>query len=141
VVRSIKIFKTESMAAESREAFGRESSVSRGQTRPCDENPVVAPPDLKDKDTDSSPPLGSRKVTFLDSPPSPISATPPRIKRRSLSPEARVQGRLTPESEREQAVQQDQKQPQPWPSSRRRSRTLDPSQRLQGLGPIKDKSD
>ena len=121
-----------------RKDLGGKLSVSQGKIRPPDENPIVAPLDLKDKDTGSSPPLGSRKVTFLDSPSSPFPSTPPRIKRRSLSPEARVQERLTPESETEQTVQ---KQPQPLPSSRRRVRTLDPSQRLQGLGPIKDKSD
>ena len=113
--------------------------MSCGETRPCDENfeTVVTPQDPKDKDT-GSPPLGSRKVTFLDSPPSPIPATPPQIKRRSLSPEVRVQDRLTPKSETEQIIQ-DQKQPLPWPS-KRRTRTLDPSQRLQGLGPVRDKS-
>jgi len=119
----------------------RESSVNLGQTRPCDENPetVVTPPDPKDKDTGFSPPLGSRKVTFLDSPPSPpLPAASPQIKRRSLSPESRVQERLTPpESEQEQ---KDRKQAQPWPSSRRRTRALDPSQRLQNLGPSKDES-
>ena len=115
-----------------------------GQTRPCEVNPetLVAPPDSKDKDTGFSPPLGSRKVTFLNSPPSSLPAAPPRIKRNSLSPEARVQERLTPaESEKEQTVKQEQKQAQPWSSSRRRTRTLDPSQRLQGLGHMKDKSD
>ena len=117
-----------------------------GQTRPCDANPetVVAPSDPKDKDIIGfSPPLGSRKVTFLDSPPSsPLpAAAPPRIKRRSLSPESRVQERLTPpESEKEQMLQKQASQP--WPSSSRRTtRTLDPSQRLQGLAPTKDKSD
>ena len=115
--------------------------MSCGETRPCDENPetvVVAPLDQKDKDR-GSPPLGSRKVTFLDSPTSPCQSTPPRIKRKSLSPEVRVQERLKPESEVEQR-EEDQKQPEPWPS-RRRTRTLDPSQRLQDLGPIRDKSD
>merc|ERR1719445_3028964 len=104
--------KTESMAAESRKDLGGKLSVSRGKIRPPDENPVVAPLDLKDKDTGSSPPLGSRNVTFLDSPSSPFPSTPPRIKRRSLSPEARVQERLTRESETEQTVQE---QPQPLP--------------------------
>ena len=114
------------------------TSVTPKETEPQCENADRSLAGQKEKDT-SSPPLGSRRVTFLDSPQSPFPVSPPRGKRLSLSPEARVQERLTPESKREVAVQ-DQIQPTPWPS-RRRSRTLDPSQRLQGLGPMKDKTD
>ena len=57
----------------------------------------LAPLSSKDKDTTYSPPLGSRKVTFLDSPSSPDPPPTFRsVNRRSLSPEARVQERLSP---------------------------------------------
>ena len=102
----------------------------------------LAPLSSKDKDTTYSPPLGSRKVTFLDSPslpdPPPIFRS---VNRRSLSPEARVQERLSPgEPKTEQNTPTPVRGPrQPWRS--RRSRTLDPSQRLQDLGSGKSNSE
>ena len=102
----------------------------------------LAPLSSKDKDTTYSPPLGSRKVTFLDSPSSPEPPSTSRpVHRRSLSPEARVQERLSPgESKTKQNPPTLVRgPPQPWHS--RRSRTLDPSQRLQDLGSGKKDSE
>jgi len=102
----------------------------------------LAPLSSKDKDTTYSPPLGSRKVTFLDSPSSPDPPPTFRsVNRRSLSPEARVQERLSPgEPKTEQNTPTPVRGPrQPWRS--RRSRTLDPSQRLQDLGSGKSNSE
>ena len=102
----------------------------------------LAPLSSKDKDTTYSPPLGSRKVTFLDSPSSPEPPSTSRpVHRRSLSPEARVQERLSPgESKKEQNPPSPVRgPPQPWRS--RKSRTLDPSQRLQDLGSGKKDSE
>merc|ERR1711962_717557 len=102
----------------------------------------LAPLSSKDKDTTYSPPLGSRKVTFLDSPSSPDPPSTSRpVHRRSLSPEARVQERLSPgETKTEQNPPTPIRgPPQPWRSSR--SRTVDPSQRLQDLGSGKKDSE
>ena len=102
----------------------------------------LTPLSSKDKDTTYSPPLGSRKVTFLDAPSSPESPSTSRpVNRRSLSPEARVQERLSPgEPKTEQNPPTSVRDlPQPWRS--RKSRTLDPSQRLQDLGSGKSNSE
>ena len=102
----------------------------------------LAPLSSKDKDTTYSPPLGSRKVTFLESPSSPDPPSTSRpVNRRSLSPEARVQERLSPaESKSKQNPPTPVRgPPQPWRS--RKSRTLDPSQRLQDLRSGKNNSE